>query len=346
MNCASCTLLQQSRERDERELSILSALTTVLQITHGYSAPETVEVSTRARALNEKVGNVGNLVLQAMNRWAVFSSAGNFIAARRIAEETFEIASREGNPANLAYAHMAIMTSRYRLGDLIEAEHYFESGRAFFDSKIFRRTPGLVPQTFGNASRIALLMGRADTARDRISEAVSAALDTDSPYDQAFAHFMAAMLHLMLREPQKALDSATSSLKLCDKHKFSQFAALSRIALGRACAELDDAHEGVELIRRGMAEMLATRNRNGISACLHWLSEAQMLGGEIKEAIESIDKAINEEPTHLFFRPENLRLPAELRLKQGNTELAEMGFRESIAVARRMVRRPGSCGRR
>ena len=132
------------------------------------------------------------------------------------------------------------------------------------------------------------------------------------------------------------LDSVTSSLKLCDKHKFSQFAALSRIALGRAWAELDDAHEGVELIRQGMAEMLATRNRNGITAYLQWLSEAQMLGGEIREATESIDKAINEEPTHLFFRPENLRLRAALRLKQGNTELAEMGFRESIAVARRM----------
>jgi class 3 adenylate cyclase len=109
-------LLQQSRERDERQLSILSALTTVLQITHGYSASETIEVSNRARALSEKVGDLRNLVLQAMNRWAGFSSAGDSIAAKRIAEETFEIAFREGDSVNLAYAHMAMMTSEYRLG--------------------------------------------------------------------------------------------------------------------------------------------------------------------------------------------------------------------------------------
>ena len=327
-------LLQQSRERDECELSIRTALTAVVQIIHGYSAPETIDVSARARALSDKVGNLGQLVMQALNRWAALSSAGDFIAAGRIAEEMFEFASRESDPVNLAYAHMAIMTSRYRLGDLVQAEQYFAGGRTFFDSEIFRRAPGAIAQTFGNASQVALLIGRADTARNRIRQAISRALDNDSPYDQAFAHFMAAMLHLMLREPQKARDSATSSLNLCDKHKFPQFAALSRIALGRARAELGDAHEGVELIRQGLAEMLATRNRNSISVYLHWLSEAQMFCGEISKAIEFIDKAINEE--QLYFRPENLRLRAELRLKQGNIELAETGFRESIAFARSM----------
>jgi len=329
-------LLQQSRERDERELSIRTALTTVLQITHGYSAPETIEASARARALSDKVGNLGQLVLQAWNKWAALSSAGDLIAARQIAEETFEFASREGDPVNLAYAHMAIMTSRYRLGDLPGAEHYFSRGLAFFDSETFRRAPGAIAQTFGNASQVALLMGHADTARNRIRQAISRALDNDNPYDQAFAQFMAAVLHLILREPQQAQDSATSSLKLCDKHRFPQFAALSRIALGRAHAELGDAHEGIELIRQGMAEMLATKNRNAISVYLHWLSEAQMFGSDISEAIESIDKAINEEPAQLYFRPENLRFRAELRLKQGNIELAETDFEESIALAHRM----------
>jgi len=147
---------------------------------------------------------------------------------------------------------------------------------------------------------------------------------------------MAATLHLILRDPQEAGDLATSSLQLCDKHKFPQFAALSRIALGRARAELGDVHEGIELIREGAAETLATRNRNAISVYLHWLSEAQMFGGKISEAIESVNKAMNEEPTQLYFRPENLRLRAGLRFKRGDIELADADFDESIALARRM----------
>ena len=38
----------------------------------------------------------------------------------------------------------------------------------------------------------------------------------------------------------------------------------------------------------------------------------------------------------LAYRPETLRLRGELRLKQGQTELAEAGFREAIDLAQKM----------
>src|SRR5262249_26309643 len=105
-------VLPQSRERDRRELSIQAALIAALQITRGYSAAETLEVSARARTLSEKLGNLAQLTLQAFNRWAAFSSAGEFQAANQIAEEMFNLACNDGDPAILANAHMALMTSR------------------------------------------------------------------------------------------------------------------------------------------------------------------------------------------------------------------------------------------
>ena len=41
-------------------------------------------------------------------------------------------------------------------------------------------------------------------------------------------------------------------------------------------------------------------------------------------------------PDELAHRPEILRLRGELRLKQGQTELAEDGFRESLALAQKI----------
>ena len=41
-------------------------------------------------------------------------------------------------------------------------------------------------------------------------------------------------------------------------------------------------------------------------------------------------------PTNSSHRPETLRLRGELRLKQGQTELAEADFREAIALAQKM----------
>ena len=56
--------LPESPEREARELELASTLVQVLQHTKGYSAPETVEVAARARALAEKTGNLAQLVLQ------------------------------------------------------------------------------------------------------------------------------------------------------------------------------------------------------------------------------------------------------------------------------------------
>jgi tetratricopeptide (TPR) repeat protein len=249
----------------------------------------------------------------------------------------FELASQDGNPISLAYAHMAQMTSRYRVGDLVGAEYYFESGRVFFDDETFRQGPGTISQTFGNASQIAFLMGRFGAARSRILHAISAARDSGNPYDDTFAHFMASMLHLFLREPEKAEASAARSLGLSEEHKFPQFAAIARIALGRSRSELGEARAGVALIRQGMAETLATRNRTAITIYLHWLSEGQSLNGEIKEALVTIEKALNESPTELCFRSENLRLRSELWLRQGRHNLAEEGLHKTIKLAKVMA---------
>ncbi|HTT75675.1 MAG TPA: AAA family ATPase [Candidatus Binataceae bacterium] len=328
--------LNESREKDERELSLQTALAAVMQITKGYSAPGTVQVNERVRELSNQTGNLSQLVLRSASRWAALSSAGDFNAASRIADEMLDLALQDNNTLNLAYAHMALMTSRYRLGELAASEEFFMRGRIFFEDRNFKRAPGAVAQTYGNASQVALLMGRADTARDRIKYAISTSYENDNPYDQAFAQFMRAMLHLLLLEPEQAELAATQSLSMSEEHKFPQFAAISRIALGRARAELGATANGIQLIRQGMGEMNETRNRTAMTVYLHWLSEAQSLNGNIVEALESIERALSENADEVYFRSENLRLRSELRIKQGNAELAISGFHEAIAVAKKI----------
>jgi predicted ATPase len=41
-------------------------------------------------------------------------------------------------------------------------------------------------------------------------------------------------------------------------------------------------------------------------------------------------------PDELTYRPETLRIRGELRFKQGQTELAEVGFSEAIALAQKI----------
>ena len=61
-----------------------------------------------------------------------------------------------------------------------------------------------------------------------------------------------------------------------------------------------------------------------------------VIGGAIVDALETVEQALLANPDELVHRPEIFRLRGELRAQQGQTELAEADFRESIALAQKM----------
>ena len=82
--------------------------------------------------------------------------------------------------------------------------------------------------------------------------------------------------------------------------------------------------------------MLEIGARVSISHYTAWLAAAQEREGAIVDALETVEQALQANPDELVHRPETLRLRGELRLKQGQTELAEADFREAIALAQKM----------
>jgi len=58
--------------------------------------------------------------------------------------------------------------------------------------------------------------------------------------------------------------------------------------------------------------------------------------GAIVDALQTVEQALQANPDELMDRPEILRLRGGLRLKQGETEQAEAGFREAVALAQKM----------
>jgi hypothetical protein len=123
---------------------------------------------------------------------------------------------------------------------------------------------------------------------------------------------------------------------MAEKHQFPNPAARARGALGLARARLGHATEGVALIRQGITGLLEIGTRMGITIVTTWLAEAQELQGAFADALETIEQALQGHPDELAYRPETLRLRGQLRLKKGQTELAEAGFRETIALAQKM----------
>ena len=329
--------LPPTAERDALELSLQSALVGVLQITCGHSALSTTAAAARARSLAEAGGSLDQRLAHSITAWAAASSSGEYLAARRMADEILVLARAEGSLGNLAHAHMIQMTSRYRLGDFLGAEDHFERGLPLFQAPEFVGRAGAIAQTYGNAARGIWILGDADAARRRMAEGLSAAGRTNSPYDIAFALYMAAILALLIGETDRAESLAQQSMRLSEQHRFAQFASISRIVLGRAVAESGRARHGIDLILRGLAGMAETASRVARPLYLTWLAEAHAFAGEAGAALAAVEDALSTNPQELFFRPESLRIRGELHAGCGHVAQAAQDFRAALDLSEKMA---------
>ena len=98
-------LLPQSAERDDRELELRQSVVSMLSITKGYAAPETIEATERATALAERSGNFKQLANWLTQRGSALLVSSELSAAGALADQALELAIRQGDPMNLGPIH-------------------------------------------------------------------------------------------------------------------------------------------------------------------------------------------------------------------------------------------------
>jgi predicted ATPase/class 3 adenylate cyclase len=325
--------MPETAERDGLHVKIQRTLLSVLPITQGWAAPKTAEAADRARELSENSGDLEQLLVEAGGRWAALSSTGGYLGASRVAEQFAELAQRDGRPYGLANAGMILMTSRYRLGDLLGAERHFREAESLLADESFVRQPGAIAQTFGNAARNAWMLGCSDEARRRMTHAVAIATAGGNPYDIAFAQYMDAILAVLMRQPRQAQGAAERAMDLSDTNGFRPFAAISRVVLGRALVETTPSSDAVDLINDGIARMAETGSRVAMTLYLAWLAEAQAVVVSPEAALGTINRALTFNAEELFFRPELFRIRGELWAAAGNVDRAEADIQAALTTA-------------
>ena len=330
---AQLSRLPESPERDSRELDLRRTLVAILQLTRGWGASEGVEIASRFGVLAESV-ELGWLVRSITAAGHAYF-AGDLSTAAALIDEALELALPEGNPIAMAWLHGMQVVVRFYRGDLVGADSHFSAGLNFFDHSDFRQnlvSPAMT--VFGRASLNAWLLGRADVARERAGQ-ISAVVNPANPHDRPWSDVVAAFVYAFMRQDEGA-EKLERAVDLCDKYRFPGSAALSRIILGHARAELGRTADGVVLIRHGIDDLLRIGRRLGVPSYLTWLAAAQRADGGLADALETVELALNFNREEAVYGPETLRIRGELRLEQGDRQLAEADFRDSIVMARSM----------
>jgi tetratricopeptide (TPR) repeat protein len=334
---AMLTTLPDSPERDAKELDLCSGLNRVLQLTQGYAAPETVKAAARARSLAEKSGSLSQLIREEAKIWRAVITAGDYAGAIALADRILDLSHGDGDhPARLVFALNAQMQTRFYTGDLRGVEEHYERLSPLIDTVGEKQAPGNNIVAIGIASLTAWVLGRSDSARQRMARAVAFARKSKNPYDLAMAlHFLANLHASAERDPDRTEETAAQLLVLSEKNGFSYVASLALGPLGWARAQKGAARESAASMRQAMADQVASGARVSICLTLNRLAEVEALGATPK-ALTTIEEALTANPQERIYRPQSLTIRGTLKHRLGEGTSAEADFREAMSLAHAM----------
>ncbi|MBV8134695.1 MAG: AAA family ATPase [Deltaproteobacteria bacterium] len=322
----------ESPERDASEFELASALVQVLMRTKGFAAPEFVHAAKRARTLAEKRGNLAELVEQLSVARLGALITGDYPTAAALADEIFDLAQRDGSRVSLELGHATQLQEHSARGDFAAAEQDFARWSEVAGARPF---PMWFGATIGAASVSAWALGHADSARERIAQAIAMARNKNDPYQLTIARYFEGLLYRLFREPRYVEAASEQALAISEEHGFTLYKERARTLLGWAKAHLGSTNQGVSLIRQGIAGYLDAGGKAEINLLLTNLAEAQALDNALDDALATIDNAVAAS-AELRWVPDALTCRGELQLKLGHAEIADTDFRRAIALAETM----------
>src|SRR5439155_1003660 len=108
------------------------------------------------------------------------------------------------------------------------------------------------------AACVEWLLGFGDAARQRGRESLALARRLKKPVDLAYAQLFAGLLHVLLREPDRAREMAESLVQLSTEQQFPWYLATGAMQRGWALAEQGRLEEGIAQLREGLIGYTAT----------------------------------------------------------------------------------------
>jgi predicted ATPase len=320
--------LPELPERDARELRLASSLVDATWRIDVDSV-ETREAVERAASLAEKMGDLGELSKQLNRRRVTIARTGDFASAAVLAQKLLELAQRDGSALSYSNAYHATLQERLYNGDLTGAEEQFALWRKYQDAA----GPGLIREgsviVIGSAAMCALLMGRADLARDRMAEATACAQALNDPFALRMANWLEALLYRLLRDPERALTAASRSIALSYGSDTTSALGIFQVKAS-ALAQLGRHAEALALLEEHRATARAFASLYGTAA----KAEVLAMAGMYDAAMNLADQLLMPGKCDATLRSELLRVRGDIRIALSERDAAEADFREAIEFSR------------
>ncbi|MEO8194045.1 MAG: protein kinase [Gemmatimonadales bacterium] len=348
--------VDESPERQRRELSLQSVLGSSLAATQGYAAPEVLTSMARARVLAEELGQQPELAPVIWGLFAYYVVSGDVPEARSVADQYMRWATAIGDPLMLVGAHCANAISLMYVGDLQGARENCDKAATYYDRDkrpiyhaMYRMDPGVFLHS--EQARTLWILGYPDLALKARDAALELGADSPDPRSLAFAMLFAAVLHQLRREVDKTLDYSTRCIAICDEHGVAQERVWAMAVHGWALAHSGKPDEGVRELEASIAIQRSRHAELNLTYALRQLAESLNIKGEYIRARDSAREGLRISELHgeVASKVELYRIMGEsarslartgeieaaTHTRSGSTLSPEACFRAAVELARK-----------
>ena len=340
---AVLAMLEESLERDSRELEFLNLLGPTYQSARGYSAVEVFPVFERARELCRRTGKPQQMFMTMWGNWAFHIVRGEFTLCTNLAAELMKVARDLNDQGIMMEALYSQGVTRFYRGDFARAHEDCTQAINEFDDQ--ERTKAWAVLTHHNSSimhRCYLAMslwhlGYPDQAKHAIREALEMARANGQPFGLCIALHQAGWLHYDCGLGVEAQAAGDEELQLASKHGFPMWEATGGFWTGAGLLRQGLLNEALPFLEQGLKSYRSTGSAISLSHYLGILGEACTKAGRFAEARQALDEGITvaHNNDERYQEAELHRLRGELHLAETNDQTAaEDCFRRAIQTAR------------
>jgi predicted ATPase len=337
--------LPETAERSQRELTLQITLGVPLQAIKGPASPDVERTYGRARELCWQAKHAPEHFTALWGLWRFHVAKANFSAARKLAEELFNLAQRQQDPALVLQAHHAQWATLYDLGEFGAALEHTKQGIALYDRQEHHTQAYLFGGhdpcvcAHGHAALPLWSLGYPDQAVEMSLDALTLADELSHPISMAHALRYALKVRLYRRDTRAVQERVDTFLALSTEQNFVEYLALGTFMHGWVQAQHGQSEAGIAGMRQGIATGRATGKGAEEANLLGALAEALGKTGAAEEGLRLLNEALAAgiDSGMTYWDAELHRLKGELLLSQSaeNSAEAEASYNQAIAVASR-----------
>jgi predicted ATPase len=333
-------LLPDTPERHRQELELRSSQGAVFVSIKGTAAPETGQAYARAQELWEQLGSPSGFLHIPYGQSAYHILRGEFALAQRFAEGLLRVSRQRNDSAGIVLGHYSAGRNLMFTGKFASSRWHLEKALALYDTRPHRSVvlevafpPNL--SSHGVLGFVLFCLGYPDQALVQSTAAIAGSRKLAHPPSLVASLQFDATRFSLVGDVAAVRERGDELVAVTTEQGFPLWGAHGTVFRGWVKVKDGDVAEGISLLRAGSTALRATGMEAWTLPPFALLAEACEIAGDIEEALECLDCALQRSETTgiSWLAAELNRRKGQLLLQYGRSQAAEDLYRKALSIA-------------